>query len=134
MTASQNKEIVRHLVEEVLGRGHVELIPALVAADHVGHLPIGDHYGPEGVRIDVAAYRAAVPDLIVTLEDLLADGDKVVRRFSLRGTHRGTFLGVPASGQAVVLRGIAIDRVARGQLAESWVQVEDLVMAAEVAR
>ncbi len=57
MTASENKEIVRRLVEEVLGRGRVELIPALVAADHVGHLPIGDHYGPEGVRIDVAAYR-----------------------------------------------------------------------------
>src|SRR5687768_2768919 len=121
-----NKELVRCLIEDVLGQGRIELIPALVAADHVGHLPIGDHYGPEGVRIDVAAYRAAVPDLAVTLDDLLADGDRVVRRFTLRGTHRGAFLGIPPSGRAVVLRAIAIDRVARGQLIESWVQIDDL--------
>ena len=134
MPASENKEVVRCLVEEVLGRGHVELIPALVAADHVGHLAIGDHYGPEGVRIDVAAYRAAVPDLVVTLDDLLADGDKVVRRFTLRGTHRGAFLGAPASGRRVTLWGIAIDRVAGGRLVESWVQLDDLVIAPEIAR
>ena len=134
VTAAANKALVRCLVEEVLGQGRLELIPLLVAADHVGHLPIGDHYGPEGVRIDVAAYRAAFPDLAVTLDDLLAVGDKVVRRFTLRGTHRGAFLGVPASGQPVTLRGIAIDRVARGHLAESWVQIDDLVGAPEVVR
>ena len=104
----------------------MELIPVLVAADHVGHLPIGDHYGPEGVRIDVAAYRAAFPDLSVTLEDLLADGDKVVRRFTLRGTHRHPFLGVPATREPVVLRGIAIDRLVDARLVESWVQIDGL--------
>ena len=130
MAASKNKETVRRLVEEVLGRGRVELIPALVAADHVGHLAIGDHYGPEGVRIDVAAYRVAFPDLAVTLDDLLADGDKVVRRFTLCRTHWGPFLGMPASGQPVELRGIAIERVAGGLLVESWVQVDGLPQGA----
>ena len=133
VTAAANRVLVRRLVEEVLGGGRLELIPLLVAADHVGHLPIGDHYGPEGVRIDVAAYRAALPDLAVTLDDLLADGDQVVRRYTLRGTHRGSFLGLPASGHAVTLRGIAIDRVADRQLVESWVQIDDLGIAAEVA-
>ena len=119
---------------EVLGRGRSELIPRLVAVVYIGHLPIGDHYGPEGGRIDIVAYRAAVPDLAVTLDDLLAVDDKVVRRFTLRGTHRGPFLGVAASGQPVTLRGIAIDRVAGSQLVESWVQVDDLVIAPAIVR
>jgi predicted ester cyclase len=126
MTAIGNKEIVRRLMEEALGRGDVRLIPALVAAEYVGHFSIGDHYGPEGVRIDIAAHRAAFPDLVVTLDDLLADGDKVVRRFTLRGTHLRSFHGVPASGGPVVLRGIAIDRLAGNRLVESWVQVDGL--------
>jgi steroid delta-isomerase-like uncharacterized protein len=134
MTAAANKALVRCLMTEVLGQGRLELISLVVAADYVGHLPIGDHYGPKGVRIDIAAYRAAVPDLAVSLDDLLADGDRVVRRFTLRGTHRGAFLGVPASGQEVVVRGIAIDRIARDQLVESWVHIDDLAIAAWVAK
>lgn len=126
MDSSVNKEIVRRLVEEVLGQGRLELLPDLVAADYIGHLAMGDHYGPGGVRIDIASYRRAFPDILVTLEDLLADGDKVIRRFTLRGTHQGTFLGVAASGRPVALRGIAIDRLAEGRLMESWVQIDGL--------
>lgn len=126
VVAARNKETVRRLVEDVLGRGHVTLLPELVAADYVGHFPIGDHYGPEGMRIDIAAYRSAVPDLAVILEELLADGDRVIRRFTLRGTYRRALLGVPAGGGPVVLRGIAIDRLARGRLVESWVVFDKL--------
>jgi predicted ester cyclase len=125
-TAAENKEVVRRLMEEVLGQGRVKLLPDLVAAEYVGHLPTGDHYGPEGVRIDIAAYRTAFPDLVVTLEDLLADGEHVARHFTLRGTHRRPFFGVPASGEPVMLRGIAIDRLVRGLLMESWVQLNGL--------
>jgi predicted ester cyclase len=60
----------------------------------------------------------------VTLDDLLADGDKVIRRFTLRGTHWGPFLGVPGSDRSVVLRGMAIDRLVDGRLVESWVHVD----------
>ncbi|MEA2524324.1 MAG: hypothetical protein QOF73_1551 [Thermomicrobiales bacterium] len=124
--AFENKEIVRRLMEDVLGRGRLQLLPELVAGDYVGHFAIGDHYGPEGVRIEVVAYRTAFPDLVVTLDDLLADGDKVIRRFTVRGIHRGPFLTAAASGRPVVLRGIGIDRMVRGRLVESWVQVDGL--------
>jgi steroid delta-isomerase-like uncharacterized protein len=120
-----NKAVVRRLMEDVLGRGCLIRLRALVAPDYVGHFATGDHYGPEGARIDIATYRTAFPDLVVTVEDLIADGDKVVRRFTVRGTHRGPFFGVPASGRPVVLRGIAIDRLAGGQLVESWVQIDN---------
>jgi predicted ester cyclase len=123
---TENIAIVRRLLEEVLGRGRIRLLPELVADSYVGHFAIGDHYGPEGARIDVDTYRAAFPGLTVTIDDLFASGDRVARRFTLRGTHRGSFFGMPPTGRPVVLRGIAIDRLANGQLVESWVQVDAL--------
>jgi steroid delta-isomerase-like uncharacterized protein len=121
-----NEAVVRRLVEEVLNRGQTGLLAELVAVDHVGHDPLGDHYGPEGLRIAVAEYRAAFPDLSVTVEDLVAEGDKVARRFTLRGTHAGPFMGIPATGRAVAASGIAIDRLAGGKVAESWVSLDAL--------
>src|SRR5688572_29072872 len=85
--AAHNKAIVRRLVEEVINRGDTRLLPALVDADHVFHDLTGDLYGPEGVGLVVAETRAAFPDLRVTLDDLIAGGDRVVRRFTLRGTQ-----------------------------------------------
>jgi predicted ester cyclase len=62
----------------------------------------------------------------VTLDDLLAEGDKVVRRFTVRGTHRQRLFGEPAAGQLMTLNGIAIDRLAEGKLVESWVQIDGI--------
>ena len=121
-----NEAIVRRLIEEVLSRGQTGLLAELVAADHVGHGPFGDHYGPEGMRIAVAEYRTAFPDLRVTVEDLVAEGDKVVHRFTLRGTHTGPFLGIPPTGRVVTAVGIAIDRLAGGKVAESWLSLDAL--------
>ena len=85
-TTTANLDIVRRLMDEVWAAGRLQLIPELVADDYVGHLPIGDHYGPEGLRIDIAAHRAAFPDLTLRIDDLFASGDRVVRRYTLRGT------------------------------------------------
>jgi predicted ester cyclase len=122
----QNADVVRRLMEHVLGSGRFELLPRLVADDYEGHFALGDHYGPEGARIDVATYRDAFPDLTVALDDLFAAGDQVVRRFTLRGTHQNPYLGVPASGRQVVLHGLGIDRLVGGLLVESWVLVDRL--------
>lgn len=121
----KNGEIVRKLVEEVLGQGRLDLLPDLVSEDYIGHLAIGDLYGPVGVRIEVSTYRKAFPDLIATVDDLLVDGEKVARRFTLRGTHREPFLGLSPSGRPAVLRGMAIDRLDGGRLVESWVVIDD---------
>jgi steroid delta-isomerase-like uncharacterized protein len=121
-----NEAVVRRLIEEVFNRGQTGLMAEFVAADHVGHDPFGDHYGPEGMRIAVAEYRAAFPDLRVTVEDLVTGGDKVAYRFTLRGTHSGPFLGIPPTGRAVTTTGVAIDRLAGGKVAESWVGLDAL--------
>ena len=100
-----------------------------MARDYIGHFKFGDHYGPEGLRIDIDAYRQALPDISVSVDDLIAVDDTVIRRFTLRGTHGGPFLGSPPSGIAIELRGIAIDRLTEGQLKESWVLIEEVPRA-----
>jgi predicted ester cyclase len=118
-----NALIVRALLEAVLGRGDYHLLPELIAPDYIGHLPIGDHYGPEGARIDIAAYRAALPDLTVQIEELADYGDRVTRRYTIRGTQTGALLGHPPTGRPLEMRVSAIDRLANGRLVESWVTV-----------
>jgi len=114
---------VRLLLESALGRGEVKLLPELIDPLYVGHLPIGDHYGPEGVRIDIAAYRSALPDLTVTIDELIELDDRVIRRYTIRGTHQGPLLGLPPTAQPIELRMVAIDRLEAGRLVESWVMV-----------
>jgi steroid delta-isomerase-like uncharacterized protein len=121
-----NEAVVRRLLEDVVNCGCTDLLAELIAADHIGHDPLGDHYGPEGFRISVAEYRAAFPDLELTVEDLVTAEDKVVHRFTLRGTHSGSFMGIPPTGRAVSAAGIAIDRLADGKVAESWVSLDAL--------
>jgi steroid delta-isomerase-like uncharacterized protein len=121
-----NEAVVRRLLEEVVNHGSTDLLSRLVAADHIGHDPLGDHYGPEGLRISIAEYRAAFPDLELTVDDLVTAEDKVVHRFTLRGTHAGPFMGIPPTGRVVTTSGIAIDRLAEGKVVESWVSLDAL--------
>jgi predicted ester cyclase len=119
-----NSAIVRRFVEDAIARGLLDHLSELVAEDYVGHLPFGDHYGLEGIQIDVAAWRVAFPDLAATIELLLVDGDVVVRRFTLRGTHEGPFLGLEATRKRMKVTGIAVDRLVAGRMVESWVAID----------
>ncbi len=121
---THNKEVVRCFVEEVVNCGDTRRIADLVTESHIRHGLDGDFYGPEGVRIDLAEYWSGFPDLRVVVEDLIAEGDRVVSRFVLHGTHVNPFLGLAPSGNAVTVPGIAIDRLAGGRLAESWVNLD----------
>ena len=121
-----NESVVRRYLDEVVNAGSTDLLAGLIATNHIGHDPLGDHYGPEGMRIAVAEYRAAFSDLRVTAEDFVTEGDKVVHRFTLRGTHTGPFMGIPPTGRVVTVSGIAIDRLADGKVAESWVNLDAL--------
>lgn len=119
-----NMAVVRRLLEEGFGQGLVRWLPNQIAENYVGHLAIGDHYGPEGVRIDIDGYRAMLADLSVTVDDLFAHDDQVVRRYRLRGTARRLAPRDTIERAPVVLHGIAIDRFEGGWLVESWVQVD----------
>jgi steroid delta-isomerase-like uncharacterized protein len=121
--SEDNKLIVRRWLEEVLTRGNLERVGELFASNYVLHDPSfpRDVYGPEGVKRYVAAYRLAFPDARFAVEDQIAQGDKVVSRWSARGTHRGEFLGIAPTGQEVTVTGIEFDHVAGGRIEEAWV-------------
>ena len=119
--SEQNKALDRLYFEEVWNQGNYEILDELVARDFVGHSPPdGDLPGREGIRQYVSAMRAAFPDVHFTLEDQIAEGDRVVTRWRATGTQRGEFEGIPATGRQATVTGISISRVADGKFVEGW--------------
>jgi steroid delta-isomerase-like uncharacterized protein len=109
----RNKALLRRFYEELWSQGDLEAIPELVAENFVDHHPLpGAPPGREGLAALVTTWRTAFPDMRETVEDLIAEGDKVVGRFTMRGTHGGEFMGVPPTGRSVAMSGIDIVRVA----------------------
>jgi steroid delta-isomerase-like uncharacterized protein len=114
-----NKALIRAHYDSTANGYKPSVIDRQVAADFVDH-DCPDSAGPEGVKTQVRALRAAFPDLAVTIEDVVAEGDLVAVRGTWRGTHQGAFRGVPPIGRRIELTGMAFWRVAGGQIRESW--------------
>ena len=91
-----------------------------VCEHHVEHDPDGDEVGRGHLKETVLAYRAAFPDLSMSVEDQIADGDRVVIRWVARGTHLGELNGIPATRRTAEVSGIFVHRLADGQITESW--------------
>ena len=119
--SEQNKAIERRLTEEVWNKGNLAVVDELVAPNFVDHnAPPGLPPGAEGQKAFIKMYREAFPDAHVTIHELLADGDKVISRWTGSGTHHGTLLGIPATGKKVSIEGITIDRFSGNKIVESW--------------
>ena len=116
----ENKTVARRIVEEIVNRGDMATFDELVHPDYRDHIePPGD-FGRDGYRELILQTRTALPDLRMTIEDEIAEGDRVVIRTTVRGTHRGDFLGVAPTGLPVTLRAIGILRIVDGRLVERW--------------
>jgi predicted ester cyclase len=119
-----NKDVIRRLLAGV-DRGHLEVVDTHYAPDYVDRTPSpirGLAAGREGVRQAFALFHQAFPDTRHTIEDLVAEGDKVVARISARGTHTGELFGHAPTGRVVTLTGITIYRLAHGQILERWAE------------
>jgi len=117
-----NKAVSRRLIGDVFNTGRLELIDEVASDGYVGHdvaapAPIT---GRAGVREQVSAYRSAFPDVRVTIEDQIAERDRVVTRWTARGTHEGELFGIAATGKQATITGITIDRIVDGRIVESW--------------
>ena len=130
MSTEQNKALVRQMVEEVFNRGNVSLADEFLAPDFVEReeLPPGIPRDREGVKLLTTLLRSAFPDFKATLEDIVAEGDRVVIRQTWSGTHQGEFMGVPPTGRTVSFGVIDILRVAGGQCQEHWGQMDTMAL------
>jgi steroid delta-isomerase-like uncharacterized protein len=126
-TTEANKVLVRLLLEDDISRGDEAVAERIIHPDFVDHTnPPGMQHGLNGHMAIVRLFRAAFPDQWWQIEDLIAEGDRVVARTTMRGTHRGDFFGIPATGRAVTLPGVHVMRVADGKIAEHWGSNDDL--------
>jgi steroid delta-isomerase-like uncharacterized protein len=131
--SEQNKELVRLLMEEDISRGNVAVAERIIHPDFFDHTnPPGMQRGLEGHNAIVRLFRAAFPDQWWQIEDLIAEGDRVVARTTMRGTHDGDFFGIPASGRAVTLTGVHVIRIADGKIVEHWGSNDDLGLMRQI--
>lgn len=132
---TENKALVRRWFEEVWNQGRADLIEELRAADVVA-IGLGEgkseSRGDTPFKIFHSNLCAAFPDLHVHLDDVLAEGDKVVVRFTFEGTHRGDALGVPPTGRKVSFMGIVMSRIAGGKIAEAWNSLDQLGLRSQI--
>jgi steroid delta-isomerase-like uncharacterized protein len=128
--SAENKAIVRRCFKEIWSKGNLDLIDQLVATNFTDHDPASpvQVVGRDGLRQHVNMYRSAFPDLTFTVDDILAEDNKVTARWTARGTHKGMLLGIAPTGQQVTTEGITIIRIANGKIAESWVTWDALGM------
>jgi steroid delta-isomerase-like uncharacterized protein len=126
--SQSNKALARRAFEEVYNRGDLAVVDELVAKDFVNHgsALFGDVHGPEGVKQVVAMVRAAFPDIRITVDDQIAEGDKVVTRWTARATHTGEFQGIAPTGKQGQVTGIDVDRFAGGRVVECWSSMDEL--------
>ena len=124
----QNKANALRVPNELFNQGNMAAADEVVAADYVEHAPAppGLPPGLPGLKLFVTALRAAFPDFQYTVEDTMAEGDKVVIRLTARGTHKGEFAGIPATGKQATWSEIHICDMADGKLVEHWVAQDQL--------
>jgi steroid delta-isomerase-like uncharacterized protein len=123
------KAVIQDFIEKIWHEGNLDAIEEFIAPNYIRHTSHfreagRDVRGPEGARASIAALRAVFPDIHFTSEDVLVDKDKVIVRWTCRGTHKGEFRRIPPTGKQVTFTGITIYRVANGKIVERW-SVED---------
>jgi steroid delta-isomerase-like uncharacterized protein len=123
MQPEENKALARRIPEEVWSRGDMDAADTVLAPDFVNHNPAFGHAPTrEGYKQTVAEFRGGFPDFVMSVEDVVAEDDKVVLRFRARGTQTGTFAGFLPSGRPIEFTGTGTCRVSsNGQIAELWV-------------
>lgn len=121
--SAENKAVARRYLEEALNKGNLQLIEELIAVtfiDHGSGSSSPEAKSPARLAQQAAMVRTSFPDLHITIEDMIAEGDKVVYRYSMRGTHQAEFMGIAATGRSINVTGIRIFRVNDGKIQEAW--------------
>lgn len=130
MSIENNKALIRRVYEEVINEGNMALLDELVGPDYVEHDP---NYprpirGPEGLKEYFLTFRNAFPDLHLSIEDIVGEGDTISVRHTARGTHQGDLLGISPTGKQLTVTGMTFHRIINGKFVESWINSDSLSM------
>ena len=124
-----NKAIYQRFIDEAFNKGNLAVIDEIVAPDYVlNGAPPDMPQGPDAIRASVSAFRSAFPDLQIALDALVAEGDTVSARSTMRGTHEGNLFGTPPTHRKVAVEGLTMVTLKDGRLRESWVKNDVLDM------
>jgi steroid delta-isomerase-like uncharacterized protein len=127
------KEITRRLNKEVWNQGKLSTIDELVSSDFVNHSPApGLPADREGFKQFVMMYRNAFPDVKITIEDIVAEGDRVMIRWSATGTHKGEIMGVEPTNKEVDVTGMSENRISNGKVVEQWNEFDVMGMMQQI--
>ncbi len=112
----------------------MEVADELIAPDYVGHDPVSPEYirGPEGVKEFASMYRNAFPDVQLSVEQQLAEGDMVATRWVANGTHLGDLMGIAPTGNRVTVAGTSVERIVDGKIEETWDNYDALGMMQQI--
>lgn len=124
--SDHKKTLSGRRIEEVWNQGNFGILDELVASDFVIHAPQANIHGPAGAAQFFAMLRTAFPDIHLTINDQIADGDRVVTRWTAVGTRQGEFQAIAPTGKRVRMSGTDIDRFADGKVVECWTNADEL--------
>jgi steroid delta-isomerase-like uncharacterized protein len=128
--SESNKNVVRRLFEEVWNKGNLQVTDELFTPNYAHHdasTPDAGR-GPDSEKKRATLYRTAFPDMRLTIEDLIAEGETVMARWSCRGTHKGDLSGIAPTGKQFNITGVSIARFTNGKMSEGWVNWDALAL------
>jgi steroid delta-isomerase-like uncharacterized protein len=135
MSEADNKAAVRRFFEDAWNKGDVAQVKAFLADEFISHNSLNfTIQSSDDYCRGLVAYREAFPDLITSVEDVIAEGDRVVVRGTDRGTHQGEFMGRPASGRFVTATWIEIFRMESGKAVEGWVESDTRMLMDQLSK
>jgi len=134
MSVEDNKAMARRFYDEVINGGDLDVIDELVSEDFIDHggYPGLPNTGPAAPKAVFSMFRAAFPDLQFTPDEMIAEGDKVVTRATVSGTHRGEFMGIPATNKGFKVQAIDIGEFHDGKLTAHWGVTDQAAMMAQL--
>ena len=132
-TGNANVELIGRVYDEVWNQGNMSAVNELVSPSYVNHdWPPGTLGGRDGYKEVVKTFRDAFPDLVMTLDQTMAEGDRVAIRVTARGTHEGDFFGFPATNKEVSFGGMVFTRVENEMIAEGWEITDQLALVQQI--
>jgi len=132
MSIEENKAFTHRVSEEIFNQGNLDLVDEIFDKDFIGHGSPEDIKGPESFKQYLSSIFSAFPDIKVTIQDQIAEGNKVVNRQIATDTHKGEFAGIAPTGKQVTINETIINRIAGGKIVEGWSNIDMLGLMQQI--